>query len=273
MSALTYAQFVSETDAIAAAYLRALGSGTSGLGTLASQTVGDVGARGRIGTQLTAAMALADEDRAAYIDAVDAAADLLAVENAVKPGFKALLDALDALIIGARIVGVTTISGFANYYCIGAGGPYLALLCPDFRTVYNLVRGSYPLNTNCYSPAVTSMASRSKASSVAAAFVAGTDVDASLYAGAARLQAVITSFAGAAGVLQVIGNGRTAAGVAVTGRVWSANVTANGTVTLLPAVAGDICYKVTDIQWPASITDGAATIAAAIPAGRANPPS
>jgi hypothetical protein len=87
----------------------------------------------------------------------------------------------------------------------------------------------------------------------------------------ARLEAVVTGFAGTTGTLSVAVAGYDASGVLGTG-AWTVSVTGNGTF----ALAADLIKVVTDvtgITYPASITDGAITVNGLGPSGRVNPPT
>ncbi len=168
----------------------------------------------------------------------------------------------------SSIASIKDAKSFAQYFQYGVGGPWGHFWAPDFALAFQDVFGAYPGAKLVYSPAVADMGHKASGG----AFVAGTDVDTSLYAGAAIPKLLAAGLTGT-GMATVVGNGYSSDGLPQQGRSWSVNVTGNGTFTLVPGVAGDILTKVTAINVPAGITAGTLTVQADIPAGRSNPPS
>ena len=184
--------------------------------------------------------------------------------------FADLFVALKKDCVDADLDDVTDVDSFLEYYNIGDGGPWNALMAPAFRTLYNAVTGKELSATNAYPAAIASMATRSITDSVAGTFTAGTVVDPLLYAGAARATATVSGAAGT-GTITVTATVRTATGTTVTGRVFTCANT-NGAQTLVPAVTGDLILTVTGISFSAGITAAAVVVNGLIPSGRTNPP-
>lgn len=266
--ALSSTAFVAFIDKLTAGYLAAVGTSGSGFG-LGDRTLSDGAAFG------------ADKKARDLVAAVIATGDADTIEALLKPsratgkaasaqawasnGANQFLSALEALCGAAGLVGVTNINSFATYYNTGAGGPSAALLPPDFATIFPLVFPGGTLSpANLYSPPITNIAQKT----VGGGVVAGTAINAA-YGGAGKPTLVVTGFTGAADTVTVTGANQ--AGQA--GRTWTASVTGNGTVTLVPTVATDLLATVTGITIGALITAGTVVVGAAAPAGRAYPPS
>lgn len=171
---------------------------------------------------------------------------------------------------------ITNLATFLAYYNYGAGGPWNALVPPDFATVYNLVTQATLNPLNVYAPSTT-FGSRAQGAS----FVDGSAVNTSLYAGAAVLKATtdVTWDVTGSVTITVTGNGFNSSGQAVTNRTWTVASSADGvqSLTLVPTVTGDICTNVTAIAVTGTWVAGTVTIISDVPtaphSGRTNPPS
>lgn len=180
-----------------------------------------------------------------------------------------LLNTLNLVCRNTGLTGVTDIDSFADYYNFGAGGPYAALLAPDFRDLFHAVYGAYPDARNVYAPAIANMGQHA----VAGAFVDGSAVDTTKYAGFTILQAQVSGWAGSSGTLTVAVSGRDVAGNNATGH-WTATISGNGNVNLtVGSSTVKIATDVTGITLPGTMTAGTVVIAGLIPSGRTNPPT
>jgi len=254
--------------------LAAKGSATLGTGdNTVEEASADVGARKRLHDLFLVVNAYDEDDYVGMTSGIRESIEKAGYQDWVSRVLDPCQSALDDLCAAAGLTGVSNATSFASSSNYGANADTLAaywtsLVAPDYgRGVYYELNGSYLEARNVYSPVVASMATRA----FGAAFTDGTAIDSAKYAGAAILNCTVAALTGSGTVL-VTGNGRDSNGVAVTGRTWSANITTGAVTALTPANAGDICYDVTNITLPAGITAGTATISAAIPAGRANPP-
>ena len=274
MATLTLARLITIEDAMAAVMLSAKGASTNGLGDNDTQEPSDdIGARGRAGDLNIVLAGYAEDDYFSLMNTLRTEIASMGYQTWTAARMRQTYVALNALCVAKGLTGVTSLSGFHSYYNYGGGvvdgAAWTGLCCPDFgRGVYYHINGSYMEARNVYSPAVASMGSRI----VGSAFVAGTVIDDTKYAGAARLQCAIATRTGT-GLVTVIGNGRDAEGVAVTGHSWSVEMSGDGPTTMTPGVTGDICTEVTGITIGAGISAGTVTISAAIPSGRTNPPT
>jgi hypothetical protein len=275
VSALDTTNFVLYTDALGAALILAEGDSSGGCGDEDVEAKDDTGARGRLGDLEVALLNLEDGDYAPAIVTLQKSIAKAGYQSYAARAFADAVNALTTLCADAGIAGVASVDNFAKYHNTGAGGPWAALLAPQFRTVLLLTDGVTLNPVNVYAPS-GALASRSITASVLSALTDTAAIDSAVYAGAARAQAVITGIAFASGItsstVTVVGKARKADGTTADGRFWRGNLTANGTVTLTPDVAGDLLLDVTDIQFGAGLTAIAATINAAPPAGRTYPP-
>lgn len=272
MGVITAAQFVSYTDKLARYYLAYKGTvGTGyGLGD-SSQVLGSDWGASLAARQLeNLVIATGDGDQ---ITALQGAFRLL------EGGFARFLPSLlsrPMIILGqdcrkaAVAPGVGTIDKFAGYYNIGAGGPYTALLCPDFATTYSLATSGGALSaSNVYSPNIASMYQQV----IGGASTPGTAVTTASYAGAGLAQLQVSGFTGASGLVTVTGSARLANGTIAAGHTFTATVAANGNFTLAPTVAGDLLTSVSSVSAAVAILTGTLIVACLPPAGRSNPPT
>jgi hypothetical protein len=164
---------------------------------------------------------------------------------------------------------VYDLPSLTRFFNTGAGGPWSALHAPEFGTLYLACSGSnLPASYCLYAPAGVTLASRVVGSSM----VAGTAVDDTLYAGAGKADAVVTGWGGTSGVLTVTGVARPSTSsesiTPISGRTFSATVSGNGTIVLMPSVSGDLLLSVSAIAPPAGMSSGTITIQTAVPTGR-----
>lgn len=280
MAVLNKTNFLLFTDGLAASMILALGDSGGGCGDNDVAAVDDTGARGRLGDLEVALLDLEDGD---YVEAIKGLRDSIAkagYQNYVQNAFDKGMDALTTLCADAGISGVASINNFAKYWNTGQGAvdstPWGALVAPQFRTLIFLVDAVTLDAINTYALPAT-LASRSIASSALGSLTDTAAVDDTKYAGAARAQAVISGLTFASGIttsgLTVTGKARKKDGTIAEGRTWTGTITANGTITLMPTVAGDLLLDVTDIQFGAGMTAVTAQINAAAPAGRTYPPA
>lgn len=276
--ALTAAQFVTITDKYARIHQALRGSlglnaGTGQGKVLAPNIADDWGASKAYRELETIILATADSDLILnLLPGISTATigDVARMNDAIAYSFLwPRLRDLDARCAAAGLTGVTDIRSFATYYNTSVGGPYNALVCSQFSDLYFLCfSGALIGASNIYALAISDMGQKT----VAGAFMAGTAVNSSNFAGAARSQITTTGITGT-GVVTVTGSARTSAGVVTAGRTFdSANVTGNGTFLLTPTVAGDILVSVSDITIPGGISAGTVVVNGLLPAGRVNPP-
>ena len=187
--------------------------------------------------------------------------------------FRDLFNGLKQVCYQAGISGVTDVDSFSAYNNTGAGGPYAALMAPEFLTLYNIVYGKNPSATNVYAPAVSSIGTVVVVASTPGSPGSLNPIDTSTYAGAAVANVVVTGFAGTTAIITVTGQARTSSGTLVSSRTWTVSVTGNGTFTLVPTIAGDLVTSVTSMAVAAGITAGTFAIGCAVPAGRTDPPT
>lgn len=151
--ALTAALLISLTDKLTAWYLAELGTAATGYGMGATADLST-----RAYGKATDYLALVrDSGNTAVVQNLISSAVLfqsLTDGNSLAQALAGpALSALHALCGNAGISGVTGIDSFATYYNTGAGGPWNALLAPDFRTLYSACTILPSLNTtapNCY---------------------------------------------------------------------------------------------------------------------------
>jgi hypothetical protein len=276
VAVLTKENFIIITDSLAAAMLLAKGDSSGGVGDNDVAIVDDTGARGRLGDLEVELLNLEDGDYASAIATIRQSIDKAGYQSYIERAFDKAIDALETLCADAGITGVASIKTFAKYYNTGAGGPWLALLSPYFRTLVNLAGGVTLDAVSVYAP-TGALASRAIASSVLGSLTDTAAVDETLYAGAARAQAVITDLAFAEGITSssiiVTGRGRKVDGTLADGLTWTGTITANATVTLAPALANSLLVDVTNIAFGAGIEDVTAVVNAAAPASRTDPPT
>jgi hypothetical protein len=140
--------------------------------------------------------------------------------------------------LGVPLTGVTSIDTFASYYNTGAGGPFGALLPPDFRDLFYAVYSNipnanvYPTNTNLYAPLITNMGTFT----VGGSFVAGGTVNTANYAGAGGLSLAVTGYTSGVGskVVTVTLSGLNSSGVLVTGQTWTVTISGNTAGITIP---------------------------------------
>jgi hypothetical protein len=120
---------------------------------------------------------------------------------------------------------------------------------------------------NVYAPPSVSLGSFT----VGGALTGVVAIDASAYAGAGTLKGTVTGFSGTSVTATITAQARTLTGVVATGRTFTATIAANGVVTFVPGVSGDLCLKVTGVSLPAGMTAGTLALSSAVPSGRAYP--
>jgi len=163
--------------------------------------------------------------------------------------------------------GVVDIESFAKYNNTGAGGPYLALLPPDWVLLYNAIFSVFPGAYNVYPPQITNMASKV----VGGSYTQGPNVDTVKFAGFTRLQITMTGITGSGNVTATV-NGLDANGVAQTGdTVTFTGVNANAAFAGTLGATVKAVTAITAITFPGGISAGTGTIAGLIPSGRSNP--
>jgi hypothetical protein len=274
--AFTTANYKTFTDALAAAMLLALGDSGGGLGDNDVAAADDTGFRGRLGDLVGTINALEDDQFAELVVGLRADIAKSGYQSHMPKALASSFSKLTTLCDDSGIDGVGGIDTFATYYNTGDGGPWNALLSPHFRTLMYLVLGAYPSAHNVYAPTAT-LATRAIASSALGALTDGAAIDETKYAGAARLQAVITNLAFASGVTEtgitVTGRVRKEDGTFADGRTFTGDITANATIYLTPTVTGDLMLDITDVQFDGGVTAITAQLNAAPPSGRTHPPT
>ena len=294
MASISRANYMYFIDKAAAAYLAAKGTSGSGygLGDPSLARASDWGASRKVRDieykmlQDTSNAQIGDTDIVTVMLAnlVNARDNLSYKKIATNQLYKVLV-ALNELGRTAgdldSISSITDLETYLKYYNYGAGSSgikWQTLAPPDFRTLYYDCFGVNLDAKIFYSPAITSLGSRA----FGGAFSDGSAVDTASYAGVAvptlSTNAGYTQSSNAA--FTITGNGRDADGNTVTGRTWTATVTANGAAsyTLTPATTGDILTDATAISNPAQWTGGTVTIVGGIPttqpySTRTDPPS
>lgn len=170
------------------------------------------------------------------------------------------------------LTGVSNLDTYLSYYNTGAGGPWGCLVAPGFATIALVAYGITLSVTNIYAPSIPTMATFVVSGSV---FTAGTSVVTTIYAGEGQCEVIMTGITGS-GIVTVTGTARTASGTIVTGRTWTATVTANGTFALTPTLTGDLLCSVSGVSVAAGITAGTLVVTGLIPSGpgtRTDPPT
>ncbi len=284
--ALSAATFVGLTDHFTSMYLANKGDGTVALNGLVLGA-GDptLTVPGGIGTDW-------GTDRYAYQCLLDlyATGDTVLIQQLQGPlfqmqaytGWKNFI--LNAIALGMRglkescrqagaggLANVKDIDTFATYYNIGAGGPFTALLAPDFSTIHNTLYGVNPTAKNVYSPAIATMATQV----VGSAFAPGTSVNTTLYAGFTKLNLIISSFStSTTGSVSIAVSGWNAAGNTATDTFTVTGVNANGTFAVPFGTTVKCVTSVTAITPPGSFVTGVScVVAGVVPTGRTNPPT
>lgn len=165
--------------------------------------------------------------------------------------------------------GVRNIKTLADYYNTGPGGPYSALLAPEFLPVLGaIIPGSKLPAADVYSPPIDNMGE----AAVGVSASPKKAVDINTYAGAGRPVAItsgVVAGKGGSKRLTVIGYGRTASGTVMSGRRWIVESALNDSVfDLQPETEGDLLTQVLDVRLPTCWASGIVTIAALRPEGR-----
>lgn len=274
---LTPALFCQILDTITAGYLDATGDQASGygLGDPTQPLASDWGLSGGLRGLILLVTGSRDPVFTSKFNGLAAvAAGKSGYKNVLKglvsPVVVALAQACYSVGIQLSVASIVDIPSFIAYYNIGAGGPWSGMAPPQFQGLFQLVYTSATLPpTAFYAPPLTDMGSLT----VGGSFVAGSTVDTTQYAGEARIEATVSSFAGTGGSLTVVCNSLDANGNPQTGRDWTGTITGNGTVALTPVNAGDICTAVTAINLPGGMTGGTVAVSGLPPSGRTYPPT
>ena len=281
--ALTALQFVAFIDKMTAASLAAIGTSGSGYGdgdrSLAQSA--DYGVSRKVRDALSIQLGWGDYDiNNAMSRSVHDMQNSANYQTDLRTRFGPALSALSTACAAAGLAfpsaaKVSTIQDFATYFNTSTGGPFNALLPPDFGTLYAYgqglsntdppAAGNLPLPTNVYSPVIPTMFTYAVTGAGTGTPTAGTAVDTTKYAGAAVSTATMTGFAGASDTVTVTGTALTAAGASTAGRTFTVAIGANGKYDLVPTVTGDILQSVSAVAAGNNITGGTIVIAGDLP--------
>lgn len=272
MPTITAQDLTQFTDKVSALFLALQGTQASGLGAGdSSQIIGNDWGMSRKGRDLlNIVLSWQDYDLSSYLlNAVHNIQNVAPYQALSVIVLQPVLRALNQSCAGSGISGVTNIDTLAQYYNTGAGGPYTGLLPPTYRTLHNLIFGSYPSAINVYASAIDDMGQIT----AGGGFTPGTGVDVTIYAGFLQLTAATTGFGGTGGTLSVAVSGYSATGAAATG-TWTATLSGNGTLTLIPGASPCVIVtSITDITLPGGMSSGTTIIGGIVPTGRTDPPT
>lgn len=274
MAAITAANVVALTDKLTAHYLRALGTGANGLGT-----VGDTTRAYDAADDLVAlVLALADADQ--VLSLLSDTKDLRTETDAlvVIPKLdKRLLTAFDTECKRSGVVlaqtSILDLNSFASYYNLSA--PWSCLFAPDFLPIYAAAKGANPTAYNTYLEVLqgATYANGLRKWVVSGAGTgtptAGYEIVSTVYAGG--FGQVIASGITGSGVVTVTGTWRKTDGTVITGD-GTVTVTGNNTFVLVPPFTNALLLTVTSLTAANGITAGTLYAEAKRPAGRTNPP-
>jgi hypothetical protein len=225
---------------------------------------------GNVRNQVVAALAFQSVDFLAYITALNAAAANVDAAAYVASVLQTEYSALAALCTASGITGVSSMDTFCTYYNVGAGGPWAALLSPDYRTLYGIFNNdTYPTAYNVYFEVLqgATYANGLRSLAVGGAQTAGQDIDSAKYAGG--FGQIKWAGATGSGTVTVTGTWRKTDGTLRTAAAGTAALSgATGTAVLTPPAANELLVLVTGIAVDAGITAGTIYAEAARPAGR-----
>ena len=167
----------------------------------------------------------------------------------------------------ALTLPLTDINSFATYYNTGSGGPYNALVSPDFALAYFNLLGRTISPSNVYAPVITNLGTWNAATSV---FTSGMRVDGTRFAGTAVLNVSLPGggSSGTTGTVSIPVTGLNAQGVLVND-TWFANINAS---LLTATLSGSSVKTVQAISggWslPGWLTTGTLKVSGGFPTGR-----
>lgn len=278
MAALSTAQAIAWTDFIAAGTLAALGTTGTGMG-IGTTAFG----AGKAVADLTAAViASADAQLiAASIAAMRSGADSVSVNGLAPTMWAALVRSMDELARTCTAITCSNLEDFCEYYNIGAGGDYACLLAPEFVQLYTTA-GVGTLSQYCGFFAIKQGSVYANAIAkkvVGGAFTAGTNVDATLYAGG-RGRIKWSGMTGT-GAVTVTGTWRKLDGTLVTSKTgaYTISAAASGTEDLVPhstdVGTGGLLVSVDDagIAMAGTLASGTIYVETHEPTGRTYPPT
>jgi hypothetical protein len=268
--ALTASQLTTLTDYDGQTYVKALGNASSdiGLGD-SSQAIGsDWGVSKNVRNQIASALAFQSVDFLSYISALNSTATRIDAASYVAGVLQPEYNALVSLCASSGISGVSSLDTYCSYYNTGAGGPWSALLSPDFRTLYGILNvGSYPSPWNVYFEVLqgTTYTNGLRKLVVGGSQTAGQDIDPNKYAGGFG-QVKWTGVTGS-GSASVTGTWRKTDGSTQTGDGAAAIAGASGTAVLTPPFPNALLLSVTNIS-VTGLSAGTIYVEAKRPTGR-----
>lgn len=279
MANITAATLVSVSDKIAALYLAALGTSGSGFGLgdssqsygaakKANDLVGIIQALPDPGQQV-ALLKPANDMQNQMTTLLQLAPDLQQIFNS---GLKPLC------VATAGTTAATSIDTFLKYYNIGAGGPWTALLAPDFGPIFQQVNNGVALSAyNVYFEVLQGATYTNGVGKFVAngagtgTFTAGQAIDSARYAGGFG-QLTVSGSTGS-GNVTVTGNWRKTDGTLRTAAASITSIAGDGTTVITPPAANELLLSVTNITIAAGISAGTFYAEAKRPSGRTNPPT
>jgi hypothetical protein len=173
----------------------------------------------------------------------------------------------------ASLASVNTLDTFLTYYNVGTGGPWNALMSPDYRNLYYAAKKSYPTAWNVYQEILQggTYANGMRRLVVGTGQTAGQGIDSTQYAGG--FGQIKWSGASGSGAVTVTGTWRKIDGSVDTGD-GTANLSgASGTAVLTPPFANALLLTVTAISAVVGVSAGTIYAETAKPSGRTNPPT
>lgn len=279
MAAIAVADIVEIADKLTAYWVAALGTDGSGYGLRTSGASG--GAWAKADDIVDLVIALGDIDQIVSLadpaKTLRNATDAFSVIGRLAEVFINALDTEALRSAGvASISSVNTLDTFLTYYNTGSGGPWNALMAPDFRNIFYAAKRGYPTATNVYlevlqgSTYTNGLRKLVVTGAGTGTQTAGYDIDSDDYAGGFG-QVIMSGITGS-GVVTVTGTWRKTDGTVAEG-AGTATVSGNNTFVLTPPFTNALLLTVTNIAAANGITSGTLYAEAKRPTGRTNPPT
>ena len=173
------------------------------------------------------------------------------VSNMLVAEMREILEPLSVVAArSAQPLGLSwmNVSDYCQYYNVGAGGPWNALISEEFAELYTAWFGAVKFApTSIAAPVMGTLARRAVgANEVQVGFV-----DPERYAGV-RIGSSFNGTDNLQGIVTVVGAARARYGQVVDNRVWTGPIGGE----LVPEHEGDLCLSVRQIGIPATITNG-----------------